>query len=138
MPVSLFRTDVLTVKDIIGTNLLMKLFGNLRRIKIFGVSHLPKESLAPACEFYPASFDTSANPCIEVLFHTTKIGKGNGSTKFKKLCINELKAIYGLSGRLDAPLFRGSNGKFLKASYSLLNGSNRLIFNRLNVEYAIR
>lgn len=125
------------VKDIIRTNLLMKFFGDFRRIKILGVSHLPEELLASAGKFYPVGFEAPAKPCIEVLFHTTKIRKRNDSTKFNKLCINGLKAIYGLSDELDAPLFGGSGENFLRASYGLLNSNNRLIFNRLKVRYAM-
>ena len=40
---------------------------------------------------------TPSKSCIEVLFHTTKIRKSDGSSKFNKLCINGLKAIYRLS-----------------------------------------
>jgi len=131
----LFLSHNAAVKDIIGANLLVKLFGNLRRVKILGVSHIPEELLAPAGKFYPVSFETSAKPCVEVLFHTTKIGKRNDSTKFNKLCINGLKTIYGLSDELDTPLFGGSGENFLRASYGLLNSNNRLIFNGLKVEY---
>ena len=99
------------VKDIIRTNLLMKLFGDFRRIKILGVSHLLEELFTPAGKFYPVGFEASAKPCVEVLFHTAKIRKRNDSTKFNKLCINGLKAIYGLSDELDTPLFGGGQVK---------------------------
>ena len=48
-------------------------------------------------KFYPVGFEAPAKPCVEVLFHTTKIGKRDDSTKFNKLCINGLKAVCGLS-----------------------------------------
>ena len=126
------------VKDIIRTNLLMKFFGDFRRIKILGVSHLPEELLAPAGKFYPVGFEAPAKPCVEVLFHTTKIRKRNDSTKFNKLRINGLKAICWLSDELDAPLFGGSGENFLRASYGLLNSNNWLIFNRLESECAMQ
>ena len=132
----LFLSHNAAVKDIIGANLLVKLFGNLRRVKILGVSHIPEELLAPAGKFYPVSFEASAKPCVEVLFHTTKIGKRNDSTKFNKLCINGLKAICGLSDKLDALLLGGPSEKFSRTSRGLLNSNNRLIFNGLKVEYA--
>ena len=101
-----------SVKDIIRTDLLVKLFGDFRRVKIIGVSHLPEELLAPAGKFYPVGFEAPAKPCVEVLFHTTKIRKRNDSTKFNKLCINGLEAICGLSDELDTPLFGGSGENF--------------------------
>ena len=119
-------------------NLPMKFFGDFRRIKILGVSHLPEELLAPAGKFYPVGFEAPAKPCVEVLFHTAKIRKRNDSTKFNKLCINGLKAIYGLSDELDTPLFGGSGENFLRAFYGLLNSNNRLIFNRLESECAMQ
>lgn len=93
----LFLPCYAAVKDIICANLLVKFFRHLRRVKILGVSHLTKELFAPAGKFYPIGFEVPSKPCIEVLFHTTKIRKRNGSTKFNKLCINGLKAIYRLS-----------------------------------------
>ena len=134
----IFLSRNAAVKDIVGANLLVKLFGNLRRVKILGVSHLPKELLASAGESFPVGFEAPAKPCIEVLLHTTKIRKRNGTAKFNKLCINGLKVIHGLSGELDALLFGGSNGKFLRALYGLQNGNNQLIFNRLKARCAIR
>ncbi len=132
----LFLSNNAAVKDIVGTNLLMKFFGYLRRGKILGVSHLTKELLAPAGKFYPVGFEAPAKPCDEVFFHTTKIGKRNDSTKFNKLCINGLKAIYGLSDGLDT-LFSEGQAKISKVLYGHLIGSNRLIFNGLKTNYTI-
>lgn len=133
----LFLSHNAAVKDIIGTNLLVKLFRQFCRVKILGESHLSEELLAPAGKFYPVGFEASAKPCIEVLFHTTKIGKRDDSTKFNKLYINGLKAVYGPSGELCALLFGGPNGKFLRALQSLLNSNNQLIFSRLKAKCAI-
>lgn len=134
----LFLSCNAAVKGIISSDLLMKLFGNLRRVKILGVFHLPEELLAPAGESYPIRLDAPAKPCIEVLFHTTKIRKRNDSTIFNKLCINELKAICRLSSELDILLFGGSNEKFFRASQDFQNGFNWLIINRLKTKCAIR
>ena len=134
----LFLPCYAAVKDIICADLLVKFFRQLRRVKILGVSHLTKELFAPTGKFYPIGFEAPSKPCIEVLFHTTKIRKRNGSTKFNKLCINGLKAIYGLSDKLDTPLFGGSSRKFLRASLRLQNSSNRLIFNGLEAKYAMQ
>lgn len=133
----LFLSHNAAVKDIIGANLLVKLFGNFRRVKILGVSHIPEELLTSAGKFYPVGFETLTKPCVEVLFHTTKIGKRNDSTKFNKLCINALKATRGLCGELCILLFGGSNGKFSRASLGLIIGNNQLIFSRLKARYAI-
>ena len=60
--------------------------------------------------------------------------KRNGPTKFNKLFINGLKAIYRLSDELDALLFGGLGRKFLRAPLSLQNSGNRLIFNGLKAK----
>ena len=116
----------------------VKFFRQLRRVKILGVFHLTKELFAPAGKFYPIGFEAPSKPCIEVLFHTTKIRKRNGSTKFNKLRINGLKAICRLSNELDTLLFGGLSRKSLRASLCLQNGSNRLIFNGLKARYAVQ
>ena len=89
----LFPPCYAAVKDIICANLLVKFFRQLRRVKILGVSHLTKELFAPAGKFYPIGFEILSNPCIAVLFHTTKIRKRNEFTRFNELCANGLKAI---------------------------------------------
>ena len=130
--------DKISIKDIIGTNLLVKLFRQLRGVKILGVPHLPKELFASAGKFYPVIFDAPAKPCVEVLFHATKIGKGNGYTKFNELCINGLMVIYRLSDELCTFSFGGSCEKFFRALQGLLNSNNRLIFNGLKIGCATR
>ena len=129
--------DKISVKDIIGTDLFVKFFRQFRGIKILGESHLSEELLTSAGKFYPVGFEASAKPCVEVLFHTTKIRKRNDSAKFNKLCINGLRAICGPPGKLDALLFGGSNEKYFRALQGLLNSNNRLIFSRLKTGCAI-
>ena len=97
----------------------MKYFRQLRRVKLLGVSHLTKEMFAPVAKFYPIGFETPSKPCNEVLFHTTKIRKRKGSIKFNKLCISILKAICGLSDKVDALLFGGSSRKLYQGGESL-------------------
>lgn len=70
-------------------------------------------------KFYLIGFETLSKPCIEVLFHTTKIRKRKGSTKFNKLCINVLKAICGLYDKVDTLLFGGSSRKLYQGDESL-------------------
>ena len=134
----LVLADKVAVEDIIHTSLLMKPFRQLRGVKILGEAHLSKELVAPTGEFYPVSFKALAKPGIEVLFHTSKIRRTNDNSKFNELCINGLKAICRLLGKIDALLCGGPARKFSRASYGLPIGNNRLIFNELKVGYAIQ
>ena len=134
----LVLADKVTVEDIIHTSLLVKLFHQLRGVKILGEAHLSKELFAPTGEFYPVSFKALAKPGIEVLFHTTKIRKRNDSTRFNKLCINGLKDVCGLLAKIDALLCGGPDRKYSRTSYGLEISNNRLIFNELKVGCAIQ
>ena len=60
----LFLPCYAAVKGVICENLLVKLFRQLCRVKILGVSHLTKELFAPAGKFYPICFETLSKPYI--------------------------------------------------------------------------
>ena len=134
----LVLADKVAVEDIDDTGLLVKLFRQLRGVKILGEAHLSKELFAPTGEFYPVCFKALAKPGIEVLFHTSKIRKRNDSTKFNELCINRLKDVCELLDKIDTLLCGGPDRKFSRASYGLPIGNNRLIFNELKVRCAIQ
>ena len=124
----LVPADKITVQDIHDKSLLMEFLREFRRVKILGVSHLPKELPAPAGEPHPVRFDALSQSCIEVLFHDTKVRKRFDPCKYNKLNVNALNAVFGRCGEIDTTSHGGTYGNILSAPARLTSVDKRLIF----------
>ena len=128
--------DKAAAQDIINKALLVQLLGQFRGVKFLGKTHIPKELLTPPGEFHPVGFKAPAEPCIELSFHTTKVGKRFDICKFNNLSISGLAAICGPYNESGGALFGGPDVKFLKVLNRPQRADNRLIFNGLKTRLA--
>ena len=78
--------------------------------------------------FHPVRLDALSQSRVEVLFHAAKVRKRFDICEYNILSNSVLNVVYGLYGRVGAPLRGGPNKRFLSASVEPAEGCRRQIF----------
>ena len=108
-----------------------------RRVKILGEPHLSEKTFTTPGKFREVCLDALTKSGIEVLSHTTKVGKRFDICKCNTLCISGLGAICRPCNEVGIALFGGPDVKFFKGSTAPKNANNKLIFNHLKTRLAV-